>query len=163
MAIQGATGYFLLTSLVCVVFPLSALAEPATFENLPIVSITYDPVAQPLEPSELARVETLKTGTPYRATDAAAFIDQLFATGRYRDVQIDASRAGSGVAIRVITSNNWFVGHIAVEGKISGPPSREELTDVTRLDLGTLFRQQDVADAEQNLHRLLERNGLYEH
>jgi outer membrane protein insertion porin family len=161
--IQGSAGYFSLTLLVCIVFPAIAPAEPATFENLPLVSIIYDPPAQPLSPSDLARVEILKIGTPYHAADAAALIDQLFATGRYRDVQIEASPAGSGVAIRVITSVNWFVGHIAVEGKISGPPSREELTDVTRLDLGTLFREQDVAAAEQNLHRLFERNGLYEH
>jgi hypothetical protein len=46
---------------------------------------------------------------------------------------------------------------------MAGSSNREELTDVTRLNLGTQFRQEDVATAEQNLHRLLDRNGLYEH
>jgi len=163
--LPGSARYFSLslTLLLSIFSPSTALAQSANFEGLPIISITYDPPAQPLDPSDLARVQILNTGASYHAADAAALIDELYATGRYRDVQIDATSAANGVAIRVITSNNWFVGHIAVNGKISAPPSREELTDVTRLDLGKLFAEKDVADAQENLHRLLERNGLYEH
>jgi len=159
---QGFGGQLGLILLVGSLFPLPGLAQFANFEGLPIVSVTYDPPPS-LDPADLTRMEVFKLGAPYHAADAAAFIDNLFTTGRFRDVQIDASPAGNGIAIRIITANNWFVGHIAVEGKIGRPPSREELTDATRLNLGTQFRQEDVATAEQNLHRLLERNGLYEH
>ncbi len=160
---QGFGRQLGLTFLVAGFLPLPGLAQFAELENLPIVSITYDPPVQSLDPADLARVEVFKAGAPYRGADAGKLIDSLFATGRFRDVQIDATRAGNGVAIRIITGNNWFVGHVAVEGKMVRPPSREELTDATRLNLGTPFRQEDVATAEENLHRLLQRNGFYEH
>ena len=135
----------------------------SSFEGMPITSVNYEPPARVLAPADLAQHEVFKVGTPFHAADAAAAIDQLFATGRFRDVQIDVNPEREGVAVRIMTVNNWFVGHIAVEGKVKRPPSREELKDVTRLALGTPYREDDIASAERNLHRLLERNGLYEH
>jgi len=133
------------------------------FEGLAITSVTYQPPATALDPVDLAQLEIFKVGSPFHAADAATVIDRLYSTGRFKDVQIDANHEGKGVAIRILTQNNWFVGHIAVEGKVTRPPSREELTNATRLRLGTPFREEDIATAERNLHRLLERNGLYEH
>ena len=132
------------------------------FEGRRITKLTYEPPATALYPADLAQLEVFKVGTPFRAADAATAIDRLFGTGRFQDVQIDASPDGGGVAVRIVTLTNWFVGHVAIEGKVKGPPSREELVDATRLGLGAPFKESDIAAAERNLHRLFEVNGLYE-
>src|SRR6185369_8332306 len=94
----------------------------SSFEGMPITSVNYEPPARVLAPADLAQREVFKVGTPFHAADAAAAIDQLFATGRFRDVQIDVNPEREGVAVRIMTVNNWFVGHIAVEGKVKRPP-----------------------------------------
>jgi len=146
-----------------VVLASDAGAQTAALEGRPITRVTYQPPMRSLDPLDLARLEVFKVGAPFHSADAATAIDRLFATGRFGDIQIHASPDGPGVAVRIDTVNTWFVGHIAVQGKVSSPPSREELSNATRLALGTRFRAEDLATAERNVHNLLERNGLYEH
>lgn len=149
-------------ALITILCSQPGMAQSSRFEGLPITSITYQPPAKALDPADLAQLEVFKEGIPFHAADAGTLIDGLFATGRFQDVQVEANADGKGVAIRIVTVTNWFVGRIEVKGKVTRPPSREELTQTTRLQLGTPFRQEDVAAAEANLRRLLERNGLYE-
>ncbi len=143
--------------------PLSLRAQTIALEGRLITRVTYQPPMQALDPLDLAPLEIFKVGAPFHSVDAGMFIDRLFETGRFRDVQVDASPDGSGVEVRILTVNTWFVGHIEMKGKVARPPSREELADATRLELGTQFNDQDLATAERNLNRLLDRNGLYEH
>ena len=149
--------------LLAVLLARTAGAQSIALEGRPITRVTYNPPMRSLDPLDLARLEIFRAGAPFHSADAATAIDRLFATGRFGDIQIDASPDGQGVAVRIDTVNTWFVGHIAVQGKVSSPPSREELSDATRLQLGTQFRAEDLARAESNLHELFERNGLYEH
>src|SRR5258708_7050688 len=138
------------------------MAQGNSFEGMPITSVSYRPPLRALDPADLMQLEVFKVGAPFHAGDAAETVDRLFATGRFRDVQIDANPAGGGVAVSILTVDNWFVGHITLEGKVKKPPSREDLADAARLGLGTPFRQEDVTTAQRNLQGLFERNGLYE-
>jgi outer membrane protein insertion porin family len=140
-----------------------ASAQSERFEGLKIVSVTYEPPVQPLAEEELSRKQVLKPGAGFRAADAATTIDQLFETGRYDDIQLDAEAVPGGVAVRLITQPAWFVGDISIRGKLSDPPDREQLSSAAGLQLGLPFRQEDIARAEENLHRLLRNNGFYEH
>ncbi|HEX5430528.1 MAG TPA: POTRA domain-containing protein [Bryobacteraceae bacterium] len=108
-------------------------------------------------------MQVFRPGGIFHASDAAAAIDSLFATGYYQDVQIGAVPQGDEVSVRIITQRAWFVGHISVSGDLHNPPNEAELTDATRLDLGAPFREEDLTRAETNLNRLLQRNGFYEH
>ena len=137
--------------------------QAGQFENKPIVDIQYQPAQQPLAQQDLDRIQPLKKGAPLHATDVAAAIDGLFATGRYRDIQVEAEPSENGVVIRFITTFTWFIGHIDVEGKISAPPNRGQLINATQLSLGVPFAETDVKAAEENLKKLLESNGLYEY
>jgi len=135
----------------------------AQYEGKLIASVDYDPPAQPLDARDLQKTQVLVAGSPFHAADAAAAIDRLFATGYYDDIRVDVTSRGDQVAVRIITQNAWFIGHISIEGSVKDPPSRAELADATRLDLGAPFSAEEVARAEQNLHRLLRANGFYEH
>jgi outer membrane protein assembly factor BamA len=140
-----------------------ANAQSERFEGLAITTVDYEPAIQPLDPRDLADKVLLKTGAPYHATDVASTIDRLFETGRYDDIQVSAEPAPGGVALRLITRPAWFVGNVSIKGKISSPPAREQLLSAAGLTLGATFRQDDISQAEENLHRLLRNNGFYEH
>ena len=140
-----------------------AFAQASQFEGKPIVDIQYQPAQQPLAQQDLERIQPLKKGAPLRATDVAAAIDGLYATGRYRDIQVEAEDGESGVVVRFVTTFTWFIGHIEVEGNLSAPPNRGQLVNATQLSLGLPFAETDVKAAEENLKKLLESNGLYEY
>ncbi|MCU1338149.1 MAG: surface antigen [Bryobacterales bacterium] len=140
-----------------------AIAQTERYEGMPIAAVVYDPPTQPLDPLDLAKRQLLKPGANFRAADAAATIDRLFETGRYDDIQIAAEMASGGITVTLITKPVWFVGNVSIEGKVSAPPGRETLIGAASLSLGMPLRQEDIARAEQNLHRLLENNGLFEH
>jgi outer membrane protein assembly factor BamA len=94
-----------------------ALAQTSAFEGRPIADIQF-PNGQPLDPADLARVQPLKKGQALHAEDIARAIDGLFASGRFEDIVVEAEPAADGVIVRFVTQNAWFLGGIAVEGKV---------------------------------------------
>ncbi len=141
----------------------AAFGQASQFEGRPIVDVVYEPLQQPVSQRDLDRIQPLKKGAPLRATDVAAAIDGLYATGRYKDIQVEAEPSANGVLVRFVTTNTWFIGHIEVDGKISVPPNRGQLINATLLNLGVPFAETDLKSAEDNLKKLLESNGLYEY
>src|ERR1039458_5436110 len=64
--------------------------------------------------AELANAIPLKKGEPLRLADVHAAIERLYATGAFDDIQVDADPApapASGVIVRIVTKNSWFVGN----------------------------------------------------
>jgi outer membrane protein assembly complex protein YaeT len=131
------------------------------YEGLSVVNIQFDPMNQPLEPSELFAILPLKRGQPLRAADVRTSIDRLFATGRYADIQVDAETYNGGVIIRFITKNSWFIGNVKVAGKISNPPNAGQLENATQLELGQPYTEIKLQQAIEGQRRLLLNNGLY--
>ena len=109
------------------------------YEGMDVAVIRFDPVRQPLEPEELHSILPLKMHEPLRMSVVHASIERLWATGRYADIQVDARPYGAGVAVTFLTKESWFVGDVAVEGRVSSPPSVAQLENAARLDLGTPF------------------------
>jgi outer membrane protein insertion porin family len=137
-------------------------SAPAQFEGKPIVAIRYDPPLQPLDPRDLARVQLLHTGSLLNRADVAETIQRMFATGRYSDIQVDAEPSGTGVSIRFLTREAWFIGHTQAVGSISNPPSRAQIADAAQLDLGAPFHPDLLDQARKNVQNLFTQNGLYE-
>jgi outer membrane protein insertion porin family len=139
-------------------------AQTPKYEGQPIADIQYDPAEQPLTAAELANIVPLKKGAPLRLADVHAAIERLYATGAYDDIQVDGDSAAapaSGVVVRIVTKNSWFVGNVAVLGHLSDPPNAGQLVNVTRLSLGQPFTEADVAPAQAALEHLLDSNGLH--
>jgi outer membrane protein assembly complex protein YaeT len=139
-------------------------AQTAKYEGQLIADIQYAPPEQPLTAAELANVVPLKKGAPLRLADVHAAIERLYATGAYEDIQVDAEPApppAAGIIVRIVTKNSWFVGNVAVLGRISDPPNQGQLVNVTRLNLGQPFTEADVPPAQQAIERLLVSNGLH--
>ncbi len=135
---------------------------PASAQNLDgkrIASITFDPARQPLELSEIREILPLKPDDLYRPAAVRRAIERLYATGRYRDIQVDATPVADRVALRFITTNSWFTGHVSVEGSLSDPPSHEQLAGAAGLELGLPYDPAQVTAGEENLRRMLLANG----
>jgi len=138
-----------------------AMAQTSAFEGKPIVDIQF-PNGQPLDPADLARVQPLRKGQALHSSDVAHAIDGLFATGRFDDIIVEAEPASEGVTVRFVTRSAGFLGGITVEGKVMESPNRAQVESATQLSLGAPFQDDDVTQAVDRIHRLLQSNGFYE-
>jgi outer membrane protein insertion porin family len=150
-----ATGLLACAQVVC--------AQTAKYEGQSIADIQFVPAEQPLTAAELTNAIPLKKNAPLRLADVHAAIERLYATGAFEDVQVDGEPGpGGSVIVRIVTKNSWFVGNVAMLGRISDPPNRGQLVNVTRLTLGQPFTEAAVAPAQTAIERLLVANGLHE-
>lgn len=137
------------------------LPATETFEGRPVATIEFEPASQPLpEPEMIHLISPLHTGAPYRASDVRAAIQNLFSTGRFSDIRVDASPGTGGVVVRFITTKTYFVGRVSVEGS-PDPPNTGQLATATKLQLGSQFSEPDVGQATDNIIERLHANGLY--
>jgi outer membrane protein insertion porin family len=132
-----------------------------SWEGRTISRIEYDPQQQPLPRNELDRLLPLRPGAALSMEDVRSAIQKLYLTGRYADIAIDANADGPNVAIQISTEFNYFISRVNIQGQ-SDPPTRNQLVTSTKLDLGTLFDEMDLDQAEKNMRELLQSNGLYQ-
>ena len=159
-AVRLASGLFaLLLFATATVNPLPAQAPK--YEGMTITNIQFDPKEQPLEPTELHEILPLQMNRPLRLADVRASIDKLFATGRYTDIQVDAQTYNGGVAITFRTRNRWFIGAVAIGGRVRNPPGAGPLENATNLELGEPFSEAKLNAAIAGQQRLMEQNGLF--
>lgn len=148
-----------------VAFAQSAAQEspPAgqDLEGRTIVGIVTDPAQQPLLTSEFDERLGLKIGSPLSAAQVRAAIESLYKTGRYQDIAIEGQISGDGVELRVVTTFNYFISGVTIDGA-DDPPSREQLRTATKLELGGLFDESLLEPAASNMLERLRANGLYQ-
>ncbi len=92
--------------------------------------------------------------------DLRQSIQNLFASGRYSDLAVDAEETDSGVSLRFLTKRAYFVGRLLVTG-VKEPPNNGQLTSATKLRLGMPFHDADTREALSSLQILLLQNGFY--
>ena len=138
-----------------------AVSNAQDFYGKTVTSISYEPLAQPIDARDLAAMQLIQTGEPLDWHQVAGTIDRLFASGLYDDIKVDAEPSGNGVALRFVTRARRFVGHVGAQGKISDPPSRGVILSDAQLTLGTKFDEQTLENARKNIEDEMHSNGLY--
>jgi len=123
--------------------------------------VVFDPAVQPLSSEELASLVLVRTGKPLDLLEVRKTVENLHATGRFREVLVDARLAEGQVAVRIETKPNWFIGGIEVDG-VSEPPNRGQLINATKLQLGAEFQTEDLRQASEQLRQKLEANGFFQ-
>ncbi len=144
----------------CAGGPASAAVENEDLEGLPVREVAFSPPAQPIPPARLGQLLAIRPGSPFRLDEVGQSIHRMFATGRYADIQVDAARAGDGVKVTFITTDNWFIGPVKVL-HVKEPPTAEQLIGATGLELGEPYSQQKRETAKEGLRQLLAANGFY--
>lgn len=137
------------------------LAPPAEYEGKAIEQIQFLPPTQPVTRADLQRLLGVQVGRPLHLSEVRATIKQLYRTGEYSNVEIDANPAATGVTLVIRTTEQYFVGPVDVRGKESAPPNRGQIANASQLQLGSPFSEGDLEAAIMSIRRLLQRNGLY--
>ena len=142
-----------------VVFSLSA--QNNKFEGCPIVSVRVQPEDTLLAPDELAEaLSALKPASPLRIADVRTTLQRLHGTGRYTNIEVDAIEDKDGVVLTFNATPARFVRNITVEG-VPDPPSKGQLVNATKLQLGEQFHGGRSRQAVENLLEVLRSNGFY--
>lgn len=151
----SARSVLLVLSTVCLI-PAEA---QQTLEGERIANIVFEPASQPLGGEELFHLLPLRRGEPYHAADVRLAIEKLYATGRYEDIQVDATVSQAGVLIRMQTKAAWFIGHVTATGEFSEPPGINQIVNASRLRLGEPYDRALLPVAMENVKKLLYDNG----
>ena len=138
----------------------SPIQEALQYEGLPIVSIGFEPASQPLTEAQRHAQLPFRTGSTFHERELRNAIQNLFATGRFADLAVDAEKTSGGVALRFLTQNAYFVGHVEISG-VPQPPNSGQLMSATKLRLGMPFVEADKNQAVESLKNLLRQNGFY--
>lgn len=135
----------------------------ADFEGVPVKEIRQQPeeaAQQPLSPAELQELLPQKTGEPYSSSKISESIQRLYATGRFSDIQADATRETGGVILRFLTKSAYFIGAVQVRG-VEAPPGESQLRSATHLELGRTFSEDRIPESIESLRRVLQDDGYF--
>lgn len=102
----------------------------------------------------------LKEGAALDRDQVRASLRVLYGTGRFADIQAEVTPSGSGVVLSFVTSPNYFVGAIDVDGAPSRP-SANQIVNSSKFQLGELYGQDKLARALENVRQLMQENGYY--
>src|SRR5436190_16603549 len=148
---------FLLASLLATVL----VAQPEKYEGRRITSIDGVPDDNILAPQELEKaLSTLKVGDPLSMANVRSTIQRLYATGRYENIEVDAQNTPDGVSLIIKGSPTRFIRNVFVTG-VEEPPSRGQLVNATKLQLGEEFTDAQARQSVENLLEVLRSNGFY--
>jgi outer membrane protein insertion porin family len=136
------------------------IQQALRYEGQTITQISFSPAQQPLSGPRLAARLPFRPGSVFHVNDLRTAIQNLFSTGRFADLSIDAQEMQGGVALLIHTRRAYFVGHVQVRG-VSQPPNNGQLIAATKLQLGTLFVEAEKNQATESLRDLLRENGFY--
>ncbi len=141
--------------------PAAAFGSITPYLGLAIDEIEL-PGVPPEEATSLLAATPLKIGEPFTREKLHDAIQALFATGRFADIQAEATRTDTaGVRVRFITVTNFFVGMVTMEG-VSTNPSPNQLASASRLQLGELYTPEKLDRALAGIQRLMEENGYHQ-
>ena len=149
--------FLILSGLSC-----GALEPTPGYEGKLISEVDFLPTKQPLPPDELGRLAALRIGQPLRMDEVRAALRALYRTGEYDNVEVDAEQDADGrIRLTFHTTEQYFIGAVEVQGKVSVPPSRAQIANASGFGIGAPFRDEDIQNALVRIERLLDRNGLY--
>ena len=128
-------------------------------EGLTVVRISFEGVsadrAAPLA-GHLAQAE----GAPLSAENIRRSLRQLYASGLYDTVEVEASREAGGVALIFLGTPRTFIGTVSVDGAI-GSTMNTQLQRASQLEAGTRLTQAKMLRAVDQMRTALEQNGYF--
>lgn len=103
-----------------------------------------------------------KTGDRVTRDGVRESIEKLHDTGRFADIRVEADKTSDGqVVLSFVTVPNYFIGDVTVEGT-PNRPSENQVSNVSKLQLGELFTPEKLDRALASIKQLLEENGFHQ-
>ncbi len=126
--------------------------EGLTVESVQFEGVTFE--TNDALPGELE----VQAGQKLDAENVRASMRRLFASGRYRDIEVRGVREGDRVALIFEGVPQYYVGRVEIDG-VKNERLSSLLEFATKLDPGTAYT--DAAGTE-SVKQTLEQNGYYE-
>jgi len=139
--------------------PQQTSAPSTAYEGKMVRAIELPGVAE-RDRAHLLGLIPVKVDTPLKKDQVRDSIKILFATGRFADIQAEVSPSGDGVALSFVTSPNFFVGAIDVEGA-PNRPNANQVVNASKFQLGETYSQEKLDRAIGNVHQIMQENGYY--
>ena len=108
-------------------------------------------------PAELAQ----KAGEPLDPEKVRASTRRLFASGRYREIEVRGVREGGGVRLIFFGIAQYYVGRVTILG-VKDDRLRSLLEFSTKLDPGKAFTQAAIPAGIDGITQTLKQNGYFE-
>jgi outer membrane protein insertion porin family len=133
----------------------------AKYESLPIAEIRFPAISAAGEQQPLRDLLPQKQGHALERELIRQSIHVLYDTGRFADIRVEAeTTADKQVVLSFLTTPNYFVGEVRVEGA-PPRPSAGQIVNASKLALGSLFASERLETALTNIKQLMEENGYY--
>ncbi len=133
----------------------------SSYQGVIVKEISLPGLPDPKIRAEVIASLPQKTGAALDRERIRDSIQHLYATGRFADIQAEAEPTQDGkVRLVFITSPNYFVGDVRVDGN-PDRPTAIQLENTTKLQLGELFTPDKLERALKNIKQLLQENGYY--
>ena len=136
------------------------VADMSAYEGKMVRSILLPGVAQS-DVEHLLQLLPQKAGEPLDRSHVRDSMRTLYATGRFADIQAEAIPSGDGVTLTFVTSENFFVGAVEVEGAPTRP-NGVQVVNAAKFQLGELYNQEKLNRALENIQQLMLENGYYQ-
>ena len=140
--------------------PVTALGAISNFQGRTVHDIQFRGI-QSDEKGQLISLLAQKTNEPLDRGKIRQSLEDLNATGRFAEIQVEAELLPDDeVSLVFVASQNYFVNYVTVEGAPKRP-TEYQLINVTKLQLGQLYREEDLAASLERMTALLKENGYY--
>jgi outer membrane protein insertion porin family len=157
------------TAFACLIFSLSANAQqtsstaPATTDlwtwaGQNVSSIDFTGVTFTGDP--LLKTLPQTAGQPLSPEKLRQSIRRLYASGLYRNLQVNGTRDAAGIHLTFTGVPRFFIGTVEVTG-VRDDHLNSLLVHASHLDPGTPFSEPAVADAVSSITSALEQNGYH--
>ncbi len=110
-----------------------------------------------LLPKELAQ----RAGEPLDPAKVRQSVRRLFASGRYKDIEVRGVRQGDSVTLIFAGPPQYFVGRVAIEG-VRNDRLATLLRYATRLTPGTPITNAEIAAGSDGVKQILQQQGYFE-
>jgi outer membrane protein insertion porin family len=102
----------------------------------------------------------LAIGKAFDFDDERESLRELYRTGDYADIRVNAEPVTGGARIDFVVQRNLYNDVVRVFG-LKEPPSEAAAVSAMRLTLGEAFRESSLRDAVARLKEVLQSEGLY--
>jgi outer membrane protein insertion porin family len=128
--------------------------------GVPVTAIKFDGVTFSADDAILGEL-TQKAGQPLDPDKVRADLRRLFASGRYRNIQVTGQTDGNGLALVYAGVARYYVGRIVIDG-VPNERLSSLLEFSTKMDPGTAYTETQIPAALESIKETLSENGFFE-
>ncbi|HEV7765330.1 MAG TPA: translocation/assembly module TamB domain-containing protein, partial [Thermoanaerobaculia bacterium] len=138
--------------------PITAV-NPKAADDTPIAQINFRADAG-FDTNAISQEVTLKPGQIVTIREVQSSIKNLYATGNFRDIRVDAARTANGVVLTFSLYLHYRVGDIVIEGLERADRTRAQRALSVRV--GEILSLNDVDESAAEIEDVLHQNGFLE-